>query len=67
MNSAHCDQLVARREAAQLLSISERTFDRLLKSGALPPPDVRVNGRARWWRANLLAWLAGTRESVRQM
>jgi excisionase family DNA binding protein len=58
--------LLESRGVARLLSCSVRTVWRLAKSGGLPAP-VRLGGKyARWFRAEVLAWLADRRAAVRQ-
>jgi predicted DNA-binding transcriptional regulator AlpA len=45
---------------AFLLDCSERTIDRLIRSGRLPDP-LPLPGRKRWGRDAALAWINGSR------
>ena len=50
--------LVDRREAARLLSLSERTIFTLTKSGQLP--SKRIGRNVRYCPVDLVAWLSQT-------
>jgi excisionase family DNA binding protein len=50
--------LVDRREAARLLSLSERTIFTLTKSGQLP--SKRIGRNVRYSLGDLVAWLSQT-------
>lgn len=49
--------LLTRAAAAKLLSVSSRTFDRLLSRGVLPPPTVNLGRKLKRWRRDAIeAW-----------
>jgi predicted DNA-binding transcriptional regulator AlpA len=48
--------LIDRRTCAALLSVAERTFDRMVSCGQFPPPDVRGSAKfVRWKRGTVEA------------
>lgn len=48
------DRLIWRADLQVLLSVSSETIRRWLKSGTLPPPDVRPTMRTQAWRLSTL-------------
>jgi DNA-binding transcriptional MerR regulator len=48
MSSDFSDRMLPTRSVCERYNISDRTVDRWLESGILPPP-VRING-LRYWR-----------------
>lgn len=62
-------QIVERKEAARHLSISEDTFDRLVKTGFLPPPFApdfkagRGNKLQRWDLYDVIEWFTRYRQN----
>jgi excisionase family DNA binding protein len=53
------DVLLTKAEVAELLHVSQRTIDRWAKAGKGPPSFILPsNGRRRWRRGDVLAWLS---------
>lgn len=50
--------LVSKRELARLLSMSERSIDRLRDAGRLPRPILLAGKLLRWDRALIERWVA---------
>lgn len=48
--------LIGRKEAAKLLCLGQRTFDRMNASGQLGPAPVRIGGKVLWRADELKAW-----------
>jgi predicted DNA-binding transcriptional regulator AlpA len=48
----------SRREAAELLGVSVATLDRMVRSGALPPPLQISARRVGWQNCVLVDWIA---------
>lgn len=51
-------QLLTAADVASFLGIHRRTVFRLINSGELPPPDVKVGRKLRRWRSDTIQeWL----------
>lgn len=59
------DGLVDLRSVAAQLAVSTRTIHRLIAAGELPPP-VKVGRASRWFRADVLGYLARLRDGRSQ-
>lgn len=51
-------ELLDRVALAALLSVGASTLDRLRETGAIGPKPIRLGGALRWYRGEVLAWLA---------
>ena len=56
------DPLLTKSTIADLLHCSERTLERLVRSGAFPPP-LRLGKEALWFESVAQQWLQAQRES----
>ena len=48
---------LAKEQAAPFLSLSESTFEKLVREGSLPKPRQLADRRVAWVRSELEAWL----------
>jgi len=55
------DRLLRARDVAQLLDVSVETVLRWHRSGKLPGGHRITTNALRWWEAEILGWLEGTR------
>lgn len=52
------NKLLSRRNVAELLSVSLRTFDRLNSAGFIPRPVELRGSTKRWSRTEIDSWIA---------
>jgi len=53
------------QDVKSLLGISQSTLDRMIASGAMPPPDTKVRGRRAWKAKTIEKWVdAGCPEVI---
>ena len=55
------DDLLTKKQVADLLQVSESTIERLTKSGQ-GPPSVTFGRSRRWFRRDVLAWAKARRD-----
>jgi excisionase family DNA binding protein len=56
------DQVLTKRQVAELLQVSVSTVERMMRRGTAPPSFVLPGGRARrWLKRDVLRWIESQR------